>query len=124
MNAKGFVAICAVPHSQERILHFVDSWLSRFERVEQVVPHETATVEIASPEDLMWEEHLQFRIINGEQFTWVYLSQTQRAIETTGFEDAEISLCLDVLLELHGVTEVVDEKNERRLNQLEREGVI
>ena len=31
-------------------------------------------------------------------------------METTGFQDAEISFCLEVLLELPGVAEVIDEK--------------
>ncbi len=124
MNAKGFVGIFDQPHTDDAIEAFVKSWLSRFEKVEQVVPTETMTLRIESIEEIMWEEHMQFRIINGEQFSWVYLSKDHRGIETTGFEDAEISLCLDLLLELPGVREVVDEKNERRLEQLEREGVI
>ncbi|MEI9998410.1 MAG: hypothetical protein WDO13_04235 [Verrucomicrobiota bacterium] len=72
----------------------------------------------------MWEPHLQFRVLNGDQFAWVYVSVDRRAIETTGFQDAEISLCLDVLLELPGVAEVIDERNQRRLEELERAGII
>jgi hypothetical protein len=45
-------------------------------------------------------------------------------METTGFADAEISFCLEVLLELPDVAEVVDEKNQRRLEQLEKAGII
>ena len=46
------------------------------------------------------------------------------AMETTGFQDAEISFCLEVLLELPDVAEVVDEKNQRRLDELEKAGII
>jgi hypothetical protein len=45
-------------------------------------------------------------------------------METTGFQDHENSLCLEVLLELPGVAEVVDEKNQRRLEELEKAGII
>jgi hypothetical protein len=72
----------------------------------------------------MWEPHLQFRVLNGDQFSWVYVSLDKPAMETTGFQDAEISLCLDVLLELPNVAEVVDEKNHRRLEELEKAGII
>ena len=46
-------------------------------------------------------------------------------METTGFADAEISFCLEVLLELaRRDSEVVDEKNQRRLDELEKAGII
>jgi hypothetical protein len=61
---------------------------------------------------------------NGEQFAWIYVSLDKTAMETTGFADAEISFCLEVLLELSDVKEVVDEKNQRRLEQLEKAGII
>ena len=97
---------------------------ARFEKVEQVVPGSEVTTEIKKRDEILWEPNLQFRVINGEQFAWVYVSLDKRAMETTGFQDAEISFCLEVLLELPGVAEIIDEKNQRRLDELERAGII
>ena len=98
--------------------------LERFEKVEQVVPKMEGTLEVKEARDIMWEPNQQFRVLNGEQFAWVYVSLDKRAMETTGFQDAEISFCLEVLLELPNVAEVIDEKNQRRLNELEKAGLI
>ncbi len=127
MIGKGFVAIFSKPLTKKIVSKFIESWLERFEKVEQVTPvagHSLSTLEVKSIGDLMWEENLQFRVLNGSEFAWVYLSLEQRAIETTGLPSEEISLCLDVLLELEGVTEIIDATNERRLDQLEKEGVL
>jgi hypothetical protein len=124
MNQKGFVAIFERDLAKADIAECVTSWIGRFEKVEQVIPNMDGTLEVQEPEQIMWEPNLQFRVLNGEQFAWVYVSLDKRAMETTGFQDAEISLCLDVLLELPGVAEVIDEKNQRRLDELERAGII
>jgi hypothetical protein len=124
MIQKGFVAVFERPLDRPQISECVASWLKRFEKIEQVVPRMEGTLEVKEPSEIMWEPNLQFRVINGEQFAWAYLSLEKRAIETTGFQDAEISFCLEVLLELPGVAEIVDEKNQRRLNELERSGII
>jgi len=124
MVQKGFVAVFEKPLGRPEISECVASWLERFEKLEQVVPNMEGTLEIKEPGEIMWEPHLQFRVLNGEQFAWIYVSVDKRAIETTGFQDAEISCCLEVLLELPGVAEVVDEKNQRRLEQLEQAGII
>jgi hypothetical protein len=124
MVQKGFVAVFEHPLDRPRIAACVASWLERFEKVEQVVPGMEGTLEVKEPADLMWEPHLQFRVLNGPQFAWVYASLDKPAMETTGFQDAEISFCLEVLLELPAVAEVIDEKNERRLQELERAGII
>jgi hypothetical protein len=124
MVQKGFVAVFENPLDRAAISECVGSWLKRFEKVEQVVPGMEGTLEVKETRDIMWEPHLQFRVLNGEQFAWVYLSLDKPAMETTGFQDAEISFCLEVLLELPNVAEVVDEKNARRLDELERAGII
>ena len=124
MNQKGFVAVFERDLAKANIAEVVASWIERFEKVEQVIPNMDGTLEVQEPDQIMWEPNLQFRVLNGDQFAWVYVSVDHRAIETTGFQDAEISLCLDVLLELPGVAEVVDEKNQRRLDELERAGII
>jgi hypothetical protein len=109
---------------QAEIAECVTSWLERFEKVEQVIPKMEGTLEVKGTAEIMWESHLQFRVLNGEQFAWVYVSLEKRAMETTGFQDAEISFCLEVLLELPGIAEVIDEKNQRRLGELEKAGII
>jgi hypothetical protein len=124
MDRKGFVAIFENPLDRTRLSECVASWLERFEKVEQVVPKMEGTLEVKEPSEIMWEPHLQFRVINGEQFAWVYVSLDKLSMETTGFQDAEISFCLEVLLELPEVAEVIDEKNQRRLDELEKAGII
>jgi hypothetical protein len=124
MVQKGFIAVFEEPHDRPQISECMASWLERFEKVEQVVPGMEGTLEVKEPSEVMWEPNLQFRVIKGEQFSWIYVSLDKRAMETTGFQDAEISFCLEVLLELPGVAEVVDEKNQRRLEELEKAGII
>jgi hypothetical protein len=124
MDKKGFIAIFEAALKRAEISECVASWLERFEKVEQVIPKMEGTLEVKEPSEIMWEPNLQFRVLNGEQFAWVYVSLDKRAMETTGFQDAEISFCLEVLLELPGVAEVIDEKNQRRLDELEKAGII
>ena len=124
MVQKGFIAVFEEELGKSEISECVASWLDRFEKVEQVVPKMEGTLEVKETRDIMWEPNLQFRVINGEQFAWVYVSLDKRAMETTGFQDAEISFCLEVLLELPSVAEIVDEKNQRRLDELEKAGII
>ena len=124
MERKGFIAIFETGLGKKEISECLASWIERFEKVEQVVPGMEGTLEVKEPSEIMWEPNLQFRVMNGEQFAWVYVSLDRRAIETTGFQDAEISFCLEVLLELPGIAEVVDEKNQRRLDELEKAGII
>ncbi len=124
MDKKGFIAIFEEVLGRSEISECVASWLERFEKVEQVVPGMEGTLEVKEPSEIMWEPNLQFRVMSGEQFAWVYVSLDKRGMETTGFQDAEISFCLEVLLELPGIAEVIDEKNQRRLNELEKAGII
>ena len=124
MTQKGFVAVFERDLAQADIAECVTSWLERFEKVEQVIPNMEGTLEVKAIDEIMWEPNLQFRVSNGDQFSWVYVSLDKRAMETTGFQDAEISFCLEVLLELPRVAEIIDEKNQRRLDELERAGII
>src|SRR5271170_7211276 len=124
MLQKGYVAVFEKALDRASVSECVASWLERFEKVEQVVPRMEGTLEVREPSEIMWEPHMQFRVLNGDQFSWVYVSLDRRGMETTGFQDAEISFCLEVLLELPGIAEVVDEKNQRRLEQLEKAGII
>lgn len=128
MLSKGFVAVLSSPIDKAAVSGFVKSWLDRFEKVEQVAPDSAlasmCAVEVTKPEEILWEPNMQFRISNGPDFAWVYLSLDRQVIETTGLPADEISLCLDVLLELDGVTEIVDEHNDKRLDELEAKGLM
>ena len=124
MDRKGFIAVFEKELDRAHISECVASWLERFEKVEQVIPKMEGTLEVKEPSEVMWEENLQFRVSNGQQFAWVYMTLDKRGVETTGFQDAEISFCLEVLLELPGVAEVIDEKNQRRLDELEKAKII
>lgn len=127
MISRGYVAVFAQPHTDQSIQAILDSWMSRFERVEQVVPGTQAgntTVTLANSGELLKADHLQFRVIQGGDFAWAYLTRGRRVIETTGLPHEKIALCLDILLELVGVTEIVDQHDDRRLDELERDGLM
>ena len=124
MDKKGFIAVFEAALKRAEISECVAAWLERYEKVEQVIPKMEGTLEVKEPSEIMWEPNMQFRVIQGEQFAWVYVSLHKKAMETTGFQDAEISFCLEVLLELPGVAEVIDEKNQQRLDELEKAGII
>ena len=127
MISRGYVAIFAESHTEDTIRIFLDSWLARFERVEQVIPGIQAgntTTPLQSPQDFIPSDHLQFRVLLGGDFAWAYLTRGRRVIETPGLPNEKISLCLDILLELPGVTEIVDQHDDRRLDELERDGLM
>ena len=84
MISRGYVAVFAEPHTDESIRTILESWLARFEKVEQVVPGIQAgntTTAIQSPQDLIPSDHLQFRVIQGQDFAWAYLTRGRRVIE-------------------------------------------
>jgi hypothetical protein len=127
MISHGYVAVFAEPHTDDSIRKILESWFSRFEKVEQVVPGVQAgntTTAIQRPQDLIPADHLQFRVIQGGDFAWAYLTRGRRVIETTGLPQEKIALCLDILLELPGVNEIVDQHDDRRLDELERDGLM
>jgi hypothetical protein len=127
MISHGYVAVFAEPHTDDSIPKFLESWLARFEKVEQVIPGVQAgntTTAIQHSQDLIPADHLQFRVIQGGDFAWAYLTRGRRVIETTGLPQEKIALCLDILLELPGVTEIVDQHDDRRLDELERDGLM
>ena len=127
MISRGYVAVFAQAHSDASIRGILESWLNRFERVEQVVPGTQAgntTIRLTQPDELLKSDHLQFRVIQGEDFAWAYLTRGRRVIETTGLPNEKLALCLDILLELPGVTEIVDQHDDRRLDELERDGLM
>jgi hypothetical protein len=124
MEKKGFVGIFGKEFTRERVSECVASWLERFEKVEQVAPANEFTLEIKGVNEIIWDANLQFRVSNADLFAWVYITLGHATMETTGFVDGEISFCLQILLELPDTVEIVDEKNQRRLDELEKAGVI
>ena len=127
MISRGYVAVFSEPHTDASIRSILESWFDRFSRIEQVIPGAQAgnsTVTLTSPQELLPSDHLQFRVIQGDDFTWAYLTRNRRVIETTGLPNEKIALCLDILLELTGVTEIIDQSDDRRLDELERDGLM
>ncbi len=128
MISKTYVAVFSRPLDQELITQCALSWVARFEKVEQLVPQNgfggDHGLSITQAADLMWAPHLQFRVTQGLDFSWIYLTMDRRAIETSSLPSDEIAICLDVLLELPHVTEIVDGLDERRLDELEAEGIL
>lgn len=125
--SKGFVAILDHPVTKERVEEFVEIWNEKFDRVEQVPPRDrnsVSTLLVKEPAELMWEDNLQFRVMTGGEFAWIYITLGKQAIESTGMPTEQISLCLECLLALPDVAEVIDHINERRLDELEAQGVI
>lgn len=127
MISKGYVAVFESPLDKTAISEFVASWLERFEKVEQITSNggtAACAVGISKTEEILWETNLQLRVSNGDDFAWVYITLNRRVIETSGLPVDDISLCLDVLLELPGITEIVEEHNDRRLDELEAQGLL
>ena len=128
MTNKTFVAVLSEPLTQVLVEKCALSWIERFDTLEQLVPENGFGADyglaITKAEDLMWAPHLQFRVSHGIDFTWIYLTLDRRAIETTGFPNESISLCLEVLLELPSVVEIIDGVDEKRLDALEKEGLL
>ncbi|MDZ4815669.1 MAG: hypothetical protein SGI71_05335 [Verrucomicrobiota bacterium] len=125
---KGYVGVFEEDFSRRHVMGFVTMWLQQFSRIEQMVPrtNDVATLSVSKVEEIIWGEHLTFRLCEGPEFTWVYLSTGRRVIETTSFEgDGEqAALCLRVFEELEGILEVIDERNGSRLDELEEEGLL
>jgi len=129
MISQGYIAIFSLPLTPELIGDIVQSWLNRFEQVEQVAPHTGKgpgfTLSVKEPKDIMFaNDALQFRVVMQAHFSWIYLTVNRRAIETSGLPGEEGSLSLEVLLELPSVLEIIPEEDDRRLEELEAEGIL
>ena len=129
MISQGYVAIFAKPLERTLIETIVAAWLGRYETVEQVAPHTGKgpgfTLSVKETKDIMFaSDALQFRVVEQTHFSWAYLTVGRRAIETSGLPGEELSLSLDILLELPHVTEVVTENDDKRLDELEAEGIL
>lgn len=127
MDSKGYVALFHEALSKDSIRSCVRIWLESYERVEQTCPGPHAggtTLTLTKEEDILWEQNLQFRVLSGEDFAWIYVSPLGRVMETSGLPYADNTLPLDVLIDLPDLEEVIDQENDRRLDQLEAEGLL
>ncbi len=127
MISKGYVALFSAPLDKPIVRTHVKMWISSYPKLEQVCPGPHAgntTIEIRSPDDILWETNLQFRISSDITFTWAYLSLDRRIIETSGVPDDANTLPLDILIDLPGLQEIIDQANDHRLDQLEAQGLM
>ena len=121
--ALGFVAIFEKALDKARIEKIAASWLERFEKVEQVAARDIATLPIETLEDICWENNLQFRVTEGGEFSWIYLTLQSKVIETTGQPNGDqVSLCLTVLTELPELITIIPDSDQKRLDEFESQG--
>jgi len=126
MVSKGYIAVFEEELDKPFIKDIAEVWMDSYS-LEQVCPGAlagTMTVPIREAADIVWETNLQFRVTGGETFTWVYLTVGKRVLETSGLPDEANTFPLEVLADLPAIEEVVSQENERRLDQLEAEGLI
>lgn len=127
MLTKGYVAVSGMPLTQLSITAFVDWWLEHFEKVEQAIPgpaSSAATVPVTSAGDIMWSAHMEFRVVHGDDFSWIYLALNRFILETSGNADEDNPLPLGALVELPGIVEIIDQNDDKRLDALEKKGLM
>lgn len=125
---KGYVALLKDSLTPKILGEIIDIWLLRFDRVEQLKTRDKALAAfvIRAPEEVVWEKDPQFRVMAGEQFTWVYFTADRRIVESDGLaEPGGPFLSKDVFVEIPEYLEkVVDDTNDRALDQWEKEGLM
>ncbi len=127
LERKGYVGLFAEPLNRERIAELVMLWIERHGSVEQIfgAGGQVLTQRVHAVGELMWEDNLQFRIVAGEQFAWIYMTINRQVVETSGLiPESGDALCRDVLEELPGCCEIIDDHNDRRLDELEAKGLM
>ena len=129
MISQGYVAIFSAPFDKASVEAIVASWLSRFDAVEQVAPHSGNgagfTLAVKEAKDIMLgSPALQFRVLQPPNFAWAYLTLGRRAIETSALPDPELTLPLDILMELPGAVEIIPDYEDGRLSELEAKGLL
>ena len=127
LEHQGYVGLFEERLTRRRIEELVELWIERFGSVEQAAgsSHQVSTFTIRSVSEIIWENDLQFRILAGEQFAWIYVTPNQRVIETSGLASADgLALSRDILCDTPGCIEIIDEHNDRRLDDLESQGLL
>lgn len=123
---KGYVALLKAPLTQEMLHGIVEHWMSRYDAVEQVKPggKEVATFPIRHPHDVVWEDHPQFRVTAGEQFSWVYFSADRRILESDGLAPVSGDALSLHVMALPECEKVVSDKDDKVLDQWEAQGLM
>jgi hypothetical protein len=127
LDHRGFVGLFSSPLRKEQVQEIVALWLDRYGGVEQASgnSYQVLTTVIRDINDIVWEVNLQFRVLAGEQFAWVYITMDRYVIETSGlFIQNGALLCHDVLTNLPACEEIIDERNDSRLDELEKFGLM
>jgi len=127
IDRQGFVGVFPEPLERRSIEGLIGIWLERYGSVEQAAGRgaEALTIPIRASADVAWNGSIEFRVSCGEQFAWVYITPGHRVIETSGLTPQNgDSLCHDVLVDLPGCREIVNDHDDRRLDQLEAEGLM
>ena len=127
VQKKGYVALLKEPLTRETLEAIVENWLTRFDAVEQLKPgsKQIAAFAVRKPQDLVWEKDPQFRVLAGEQFAWVFLTEGRRIIEADGLTAPDgPALSLDVLLEIPGCEKVVSDHDDKILDEWEKAGLM
>lgn len=126
MLQKGYVALLKAPLTQEMLHGIVENWLTRFESVEQLKPEskEIATFPIRHPHDVVWEDSPQFRVVAGEQFSWVYFSADRRIVESDGLTPVGSDALSLHVMALPECEKVVSDKDDKVLDQWEAQGLM
>lgn len=127
LERAGYVGLFEEPFGRPQVVAIVQSWLDRFGSVEQTAGTGTQalTLPVRVTDDIIWQKDLQFRVLSGHQFAWVYVTLERRVVETTGLVPPNgATLCHDVLVDVPGCIEVINERNDGRLDQLEKMGLM
>jgi hypothetical protein len=127
IDHRGFVGLFEEPLRRNVIEQIIDVWLDRYGGIEQASgnSYQVLTTTIRERKDIIWENNLQFRVLCGEQFAWIYITLDRYVIETSGLALHEGALlCHDVLNDLPGCEEIIDERNDSRLDELEKFGLM
>lgn len=127
MISKGYVGLFSKSIDRNVMHKIIECWLERFEKLEQLVPGDaqgTSALSIKSTTDMMWHKNMEFRAIQGEEFTWIYVQADSKVMETSGFPSEQLSLSVDVFVDLPGIIEIIDDEDEKRLNELEKQGIL
>ncbi|MEM9443902.1 MAG: hypothetical protein AAGA18_00985 [Verrucomicrobiota bacterium] len=126
-DSKGYIGIFDCVLDRSRLKVFAEIWLDKFDQVEQVVPGKQSgilTIHIKKSEDILEDKAPQFRVTAGEDFSWIYLSMDKPVVETSGLPVEDNVMPLESLLDLPDLHEVVDQFDEKRIGELEREGLV